>query len=65
MKNVNKILILFMFGVCILFYATWEALQSRWMAEQVSKISTRYIREVLNADVEFNNLKLLRPLMLV
>jgi translocation and assembly module TamB len=57
MKRINKILILFLFVLSLSFFAVWEVLQSNWVASQVSKVATNYIEEVLNAEVEFNNLK--------
>ncbi len=39
------------------FMLTWEFLQSRWVAKKVSDVATKYITEVLNAEVEFENLQ--------
>lgn len=57
MKRINKVLILFLFLLSMSFFAVWEILQSQWVATQVSKVATRYIEDVLEADVEFNNLQ--------
>ena len=57
MKRVNKILILFIFVMSVSFMLTWEFLQSRWVAKKVSDVATKYITEVLNAEVEFENLQ--------
>lgn len=57
MKKVNKILVLFIFILVVSFVAVWEVLQSQWVAVQVSKVATKYIEEVLKAEIEFNNLQ--------
>ncbi|MAZ48767.1 MAG: hypothetical protein CME65_09395 [Halobacteriovoraceae bacterium] len=57
MRRVNKILVLFMFVMVVAFMLTWEFLQSRWVAKKVSTIATKYITEVLDAEIAFENLQ--------
>lgn len=56
-KRVNKILVLFLFMMMLAFMLTWEFLQSRWVAKKVSNIATKYVTEVLDAEVSFENLQ--------
>ncbi len=55
MKSVNKILILFGLIIMLSFVVTWEVLQSRWIASNVSEIVTDYVNEKYNGEIEFSN----------
>lgn len=57
MKRVNKILILFLFLLSVSFLITWEFLQSKWVAQKVSHVATKYVTEVLDAEIQFENLQ--------
>ena len=57
LKKMNKVLILFLFAIGIMFVFTWEFLQSQWVAKQISTYTTKYITEVLDSEVEFGNLQ--------
>jgi translocation and assembly module TamB len=39
------------------FVAIWEALQSRWVARQVSNLAQSYVEQIFNAEIEFNHLQ--------
>ena len=63
MKNLNKILFLFLFLISISLVSIWETLQSEWVAKKVSFLATKYAKEVLNSDIQFVklNFKLFPP----
>ncbi|MBT4792363.1 MAG: hypothetical protein HON90_12400, partial [Halobacteriovoraceae bacterium] len=41
----------------ISLFGIWKMLQSEWVADRISTLATGYIREVLHAEVKFNNLE--------
>ena len=57
MKSLNKILILFLFIISVSFVGIWEFLQSEWMADKVSYVATKYVKEVLKSDVKFEKIE--------
>ena len=57
MKNINKILLLFIFIMFLAFFAVWEFLQTEWVADKVSVVATKYAKEVLNSDVKFESME--------
>lgn len=53
MRQVNKILILFIAALLCVFLVFWELLQSRWVATQVSELVTDIVKKQLDAEVKF------------
>ena len=56
-KRINKILIFFVACLIGMFLVTWEVLQSRWVANEISLITTKYAERLLKVNVSFNNLE--------
>lgn len=41
----------------ILFAITWEVLQSNWVANKISKLTTSYVKTVLDSELQFENIE--------
>ena len=57
MRNMNKILILFLFVIMISFLAIWEFVQSEKFANVLSKSVTEFTKIKLKSDIKFEKLE--------
>ena len=56
MKQINKVLILFIFSILICFVGAWEVLQSNWVADNLSVVVTKYLESEFKSKASFSNL---------
>ncbi len=56
MLKINKVLIFFIFIISVNFMIVWEVLQSKWVANNVSKVLTSYVNQTFKSDIQFSNL---------
>jgi len=56
LKQINKVLILFIFSILICIVAAWEVLQSNWVADNLSIVVTRYLESEFKSKASFSNL---------
>lgn len=56
MNKVNKILVIFLAGMSLFFWAIWELLQTQWFANIVAERLSKNITRELGVDLKFERL---------